>query len=149
MKNNKENNVDSLEKTIYNPVIRVSCNINAEIIRIYRTLNQTQIDFVYHIRPVENCTAWIRIDKDTYIQPTNTKIKLFMTGVLNIPIAPRTIFINSITSFYCFSLFFPPLPKNVTEINIIEKDNPEEDWFNFRGVLLNNSGKSLKFNNHN
>jgi hypothetical protein len=95
----------------------------------------TQIDFVY-IAPKKYIKGgWIQIDAKSYIQPANSDTRYPLLEARNISIAPTKLHFNSAGQVHHYSLIFPALPKNVKQIDIIEK-LAEGSYFNFFNVAL-------------
>lgn len=95
----------------------------------------TQIDFVY-IAPKKYINGgWIQIDSASYIQPVNSETRYPLLEARNISIAPTKLHFNGARQVHRYSLIFPSLPKNVKQIDVIEK-LAEGSYFNFFNVAL-------------
>lgn len=98
----------------------------------------TRIDFVY-IAPIKYINGgWIQMNSSCYI----TRSSSFSSGIryqlikaINIPIAPTKYCFRNSGVVHHYTLLFPPLPKNVKKIDIVEKKGAE-NYFNFYGVVL-------------
>ncbi len=91
----------------------------------------TIIDFYF--KPLGE--SWVCAENSFYIKPTGTENKLYMIVAKNIKMCPEMQKVGSFHDHLDFQLWFPPLPKNVSKIDIIEK---ARSGFNFYGVKINN-----------
>jgi hypothetical protein len=65
-----------------------------------------------------------------------------MVQAINIPIAPAKYYFQSKGQIHHFTLLFPPLPKSVKQIDVIEK-LAEGTFFNFFSVALQHNAPTL------
>ena len=72
------------QKPIYNPIMESRSGLATDIMRIVQEEELTRIDFVVHSKSF----SWVSIERETFIQPINTGLKLVMVRAVNIPIAP-------------------------------------------------------------
>lgn len=77
------------------------------------------------------------MDAGAYIEPVNSNIKYGLIKAIGIPIAPKKHYFQRQGEYHTYTLIFPALPKNTTQINIIEKEAPGT-FFNFYGVDYSN-----------
>ena len=118
-----------------NPISKNTPNEHMGIEKITLDDDFTRVDFVY-IAPKKYINGgWIEIDSECYIRPIGSEVKYKMISTVNIPIAPSKYYFKSSGQVHHFSLLFPPLPKNVRKINIIER-LAEGGYFNFFRVAL-------------
>jgi hypothetical protein len=102
----------------------------------------TRIDFVY-ISPKKYINGgWIQIDSGCYIRPIGTDTRYKMVKAVNIPIAPTKYHFKACGQVHHFSLLFPAIPKNVKQIDIIEKLG-DGSYFNFFRVALQHNEPTL------
>jgi len=99
------------------------------------TDDHTRIDFYYRSSERYINGGWITIESTTYIQPVGSDVKLRLTGVRNIPIAPMKHWFRHCGEHFYYSLFFPALHQSTKAINIIEKEKPGT-YFNFYNVSV-------------
>jgi hypothetical protein len=104
---------------------------------IESTEEYTRIDFIYRSSMIYIDGGWIDMDAGAYIQPVNSNVKYGLIKAIGIPIAPQKHYFNRKGEFHTYTLIFPALPKNTTQINIIEKEAPGT-FFNFYGVDYSN-----------
>jgi hypothetical protein len=77
--------------------------------------------------------GWIQMEADAYIQPVGSDIRYSLVKAINITIAPTKLYFKKQGEYHTYTLIFPPLPRNTTKINIIEKLAPGT-YFNFFNV---------------
>lgn len=104
---------------------------------IEATEEYTRIDFIYRSPKKYVNGGWIQMDAGAYIQPVNSNIKYGLIKAIGIPIAPKKHYFQRQGEYHTYTLIFPALPKNTTQINIIEKEAPGT-FFNFYGVDYSN-----------
>lgn len=136
MKETEEQQIKELEKIIYRPMLKHQICHNAEIMRIKEEDDLTRIDFIYYATPYYKNGGWVQLEGGTFIRPIETKQRLTLVKAVNMPIAPTKHWFKSTKEFLCYTLYFPPLPKGTTAIDIIECDVKGGDWFNFYGISM-------------
>jgi hypothetical protein len=110
--------------------------------------NYTRIDFTY-ISPKDYPDGgWVQMYGSAFIRPSGSDKKYYLIKAINIPIAPNKHIFKKSGQLLQFTLFFPALPKTVTEIDIIEKLAPGT-YFNFFRVGLTKNQPLLISINHN
>lgn len=120
---------------------------NIQLLRISITNLETKIDFGYQTTDHYINGGWIKISTETFIRPTGSKKKFILTNATNIPFGPEKLHFNSSIEWRYFSLHFPPLPKEIESIDLIEKESGNKNDFNFFGIKLNDLRKrSLIYN---
>lgn len=102
----------------------------------------TRIDFVYIAPKYYINGGWIQIDSQCFIRPIGSDIRYKMVQAIDIPIAPAKYYFQSKGQVHHFTLLFPPLPKSVKQIDIIEK-LAEGTFFNFFRVALQHNAPTL------
>ena len=118
------------------PVIKDAQKGNPTILRILLSEQFTQIDFGYAAPWMYIKGGWIDIAPQTYIRKVDSKEKFKLINALNIPISPERHDFETKSDWKVFSLFFEPLPKKDCAIEIIEKENPNANNFNYYGISL-------------
>lgn len=126
-----------LEKFIFNPMVKHQVSPETDILRIEHEAEFTRIDFIYYPKPCYINGGWVEIAKNTFIRTVGSKQQLKLVKAINIPIAPTKHYFKSVKEFLCYTLYFPPIPKETAFIDIIEKEVPDDNtWFNFYGVSM-------------
>lgn len=105
------------------------------LLRVEARQKFTKIEFGYQTKAVYEKGGWINISPETYLK-TNTGIKLKITKADNIPYAPDHHHFETTVDYLFFSLYFPPLPAGTDTIDMIEADDSDSDWFNFKKIDL-------------
>ncbi len=123
---------------IVQPVIKDAQKSNPTILRILLSEQFTQIDFGYAAPWMYIKGGWIDIAPQTYIRKVDSKEKFKLINALNIPISPERHDFETKSDWKVFSLFFEPLPIKDCVIEIIEKENPNANNFNYYGISLEN-----------
>jgi hypothetical protein len=118
------------------PVIKDAQKNNPTLLRILLSEQFTQIDFGYAAPWMYIKGGWIDIAPQTYIRKVDSKEKFKLINALNIPISPERHDFETKSDWKVFSLFFEPLPIKDCVIEIIEKENPNENNFNYYGISL-------------
>lgn len=121
---------------IYNPHIKTDMLKDMKVMRIELDDEFTRIDFVYYASRIYSGGGWVRIHDTCFIRPCKTKQKLKMLRAVNIPIAPKMHHFKSNKDCLYYTLYFPPLPKDTKEIDIIEMETSDPSFFNFYGVSM-------------
>jgi hypothetical protein len=121
---------------IVQPVIKDAQKNNPTILRILLSEQFTQIDFGYAAPWMYIKGGWIDIAPNTYIRKVDSKEKFKLINALNIPISPERHDFETKSDWKVFSLFFEPLPIKDCVIEIIEKENPNANNFNYYGISL-------------
>ncbi len=122
------------EKQIYNPEIKI-INVNdtsLKVMRVELEEDYTRIDFVFN----NGNSGWVQIDPNSFIRPVGSEIHLRLVKAAGIPLAPQKYFFTKVNQTIYYTLYFPAVPKTVKEIDIIEKETPGGNWFNFYGVSM-------------
>ena len=129
------------EKLIYNPTVKKLPAHDAifKIMRIELEEDYTRIDFVYNNVKYD----WVQIEANSFIRPVGTKTCYTLVKAQGIPYAPKKYNFKSANETLYYTLYFPALPKNVKEIDIIEKELPHGNYFNFYGVSMERVRKEL------
>jgi hypothetical protein len=104
---------------------------------IEATEEYTRIDFIYRSSMVYINGGWIQMERNAYIQPVGSTQKYRLLRAIGIPIAPLKHYFKRQGEYYTYTLIFPALPKNTTQIDIIEKLAPGS-YFNFYNVDYSN-----------
>ena len=118
------------------PVIKDAQKSNPTILRILLSEQFTQIDFGYAAPWMYIKGGWIDIAPNTFIRNVDSKEKFKLINALNIPISPERHDFETKSDWKVFSLFFEPIPIKDCVIEIIEKENPNENNFNYYGISL-------------
>jgi len=132
----EEPQIETLEKVVFSPNMKNKTIETTEILRIENEDDFTRIDFICYAPTRYINGGWVEILKDTFIRPVGTTHKLTLVKAVNIPIAPKKHYFRSKRDMLCYTLYFPPLPKGTTSIDIIESEASGGNWFNFYGVSM-------------
>ena len=125
-----------------NPISKYTPNEHMGIEKISLDDDFTRIDFVY-IAPKQYINGgWIQMDSGCFIRPIGSEICYKMVSAINIPLAPSKYYFKSKGQVHNFSLLFPPMPKSVKQIDIIERLT-EGTYFNFFRVSLQHNEPTL------
>lgn len=136
MEETNRTNKEQIVKTVYSPLIEGNCYCINDIVRIQRTNKFTRIDVLCFFPRRENLKNGFTISKYTYIEPCGYNLKLEIIRTINLPFYPMTLNIKPNEKCFSFTLYFPPLPEDVTEINIIENKGKGYTFFTFLGVSV-------------
>lgn len=93
--------------------------------------NQTIVEFSLTNKKKDGYFQWITIDKNTYIS-VNGK-QYYLTKTEGIGINPEKTYFNSLGEQKEFALYFPPIPKTTTKMDLIEPG--DSDW-KFYNIML-------------
>jgi len=107
-----------------------------EVDRIWFEDELIRIDFIAAPGLKYQSGWWISIDRDTFIRPVGSRMKLKMVRAHNITITPIATTFSSGVLIAHYSLFFPRPPKGTEMIDIIEKEFAGGNYFNFYGVAI-------------
>lgn len=110
---------------------------NLQLLRITVTNIEIKVDFGYQATSHYEKGGWIKISPQTFIRPKGTNKKFILTNATNIPYGPEKLHFNSTIEWRYFSLYFPPLPEDVSFFDLIEKEHGTDNDFNFYGIKLN------------
>ena len=125
-----------------NPISQYTPNEHLGVEKISLDDDFTRIDFVY-IAPKHYINGgWIQMDSGCFIRPIGSEVRYKMLSAINMPIAPAKYYFKSKGQVHHFTLLFSPLPKNIKQIDIIEKLN-EGTYFNFFRVTLQHNAPTL------
>jgi hypothetical protein len=121
-------------RTIRNPSFDYQNSASVTVLRITEEAELTRIDFVVYSKRF----AWVNITPENFIRPVGTSIQLTMVQAMNIPVKPVKHWFHKRDQALYYILYFPPLPKDVKAIDIIEREvqTPGHHYFNFYGVSL-------------
>ncbi|ANW97238.1 hypothetical protein AXE80_13470 [Wenyingzhuangia fucanilytica] len=123
------------QKIINNPDC-VANNISGSVTKIELTDKET----ILHLHIRGNLGGWIAIPKETYIENSGDGEKrLYITKTEGITLTGRNYFTNSDEKR--FKLYFPPLPKEIKQINYGES-NVGGNWFIYK-LDLTKDGKNF------
>jgi len=118
------------------PEIKDAQKSNPTILRILLSEQFTQIDFGYAAPWMYIKGGWIDIAPQTYIRKVDSKEKFKLINALNIPISQERHNFETKADWKVRSLFFEPIPIKDSVIEIIEKENPNENNLNYYGISL-------------
>lgn len=157
LKKKTENKIKSVPGYIITHPKYIRKNDNLQLLRITVTEFETKFDFGYQATSFYENGGWIKINPKTFIRPTGTNKKFFLTNATNIPYGPEKLHFNSSIEWRYFSLHFPSimedslknqtlnnLSKNSTKIDsldLIEKENGTENDFNFFEIKIEDDPK--------
>lgn len=139
----QEELLKEIEPNVFkNPISQYTPNEHMGIEKISLEDEFTRIDFVY-IAPKKYINGgWIQMDSGCFIRPIGSETRYKMVQAINIPITPAKYHFKSKGQVHHFSLLFPALPKNVKQIDVIEK-LAEGTYFNFFRVSLQHNEPTL------
>ena len=121
-------------------------NNSCKIISIESDSEQVRIDFRYTNRYGHG--GWVRIDPESFIRPVGTDTMLTLLKAEGMPVSPKTLSFKKDGDILHYSLYFPPLPEEATEIDIIE-DEEDNKSFNFYSILLKQTTHIMTTNSTN
>jgi hypothetical protein len=136
MTNKDTSAIESDKLIVFNPKYRNNKNKRITILRVVIDNEYTRVDFLYWSLKNNNMGKWIQIEKDTYIRALNSDQKLKLIKAENIGVSPNKRFFKTKLNLLNFTLYFPPLPKDVVAFDLIEKDTTNENYFNFHKINL-------------
>jgi hypothetical protein len=128
--------IESNNVVVFNPKYRDNKNKRITILRVVIDEEFTRVDFLYWSLKNNNMGKWIQIEKDTYIRALNCDKKLKLIKAENIGVSPNKSFFKTKLNLLNFTLYYPPLPKDVVAFDLIEKDTTNENYFNFHKINL-------------
>jgi len=128
--------IESNNVVVFNPKYRDNKNKRITILRVVIDEEFTRVDFLYWSLKNNNMGKWIQIEKDTYIRALNCDKKLKLMKAENIGVSPNKSFFKTKLNLLNFTLYFPPLPKDLVAFDLIEKDTTNENYFNFHKINL-------------
>ena len=128
--------IKKLEKLIFNPMVQHQTSFHPEVLRIQNEAEFTRIDFICYPDRIYVNGGWVQISRESFIRTAGSKERLKLVNAINIPIAPVKHYFKSIKDSLCYTLYFPPVPKGTTTIDIIECEAPGGTWFNFYSVSM-------------
>jgi len=121
---------------ISNPQIEKSAD-KVSLLRIILTPEYTRIDFGYQATDYYIKGGWVQIHKTFHLLIKKSKKKFFLTNVENITIVPEKHYFNTTRDYLFFTLYFPAIPPDTDYIDVIEKENDDNNFFNFYQVAVN------------
>jgi len=136
MKNNETEKIEKNKLVVYNPKYRFNKNKRITILRVVIDEEFTRVDLLYWSLKNNNMGKWIQIEQDCFIRALNSEIKLKLIKTENIGISPNKSFFKTKLNLLNFTLYFPPLPKDMIAFDLIEKDTTNENYFNFYKINL-------------
>ena len=136
MKNNETEKIEKNKLVVYNPKYRFNKNKRITILRVVIDEEFTRVDLLYWSLKNNNMGKWIQIEQDCFIRALNSEIKLKLIKTENIGISPNKRFFKTKLNLLNFTLYFPPLPKDMIAFDLIEKDTTNENYFNFHKINL-------------
>lgn len=136
MKNNETEKIEKNKLVVYNPKYRFNKNKRITILRVVIDEEFTRVDLLYWSLKNNNMGKWIQIEQDCFIRALNSDIKLKLIKTENIGISPNKSFFKTKLNLLNFTLYFPPLPKDMIAFDLIEKDTTNENYFNFHKINL-------------
>ncbi len=136
MTNKDTSAIESDKLIVFNPKFRNNKNKRITILRVVIDNEYTRVDFLYWSLKNNNMGKWIQIEKDTYIRALNSDQKLKLIKAENIGVSPNKRFFKTKLNLLNFTLYFPPLPKDMVAFDLIEKDTTNENYFNFHKINL-------------
>lgn len=141
MKKQENKIIENNKLVVFNPKHQFSKSKSVTVLRVVIDEEFTRVDFLYWA--IKNYNNWksISIESDCFIRELNSDIKLKLIKAENIPVSPYKRFLKNNLKLLNFSLYFPPLPKNVLVFDLVEKETKNENYFNFYKINLNKNKK--------
>ena len=109
---------------------------NPILLRMLLTPEFTKVDFGYTTTNKYIRGGWIKMSKDTFIENVATKKRYKMIKATGISIAPQKHNFQSNKDWQYYSLYFEPMTKVDSVINLIEAENGTPNDFNYYDVTL-------------
>lgn len=129
-------------KTYNNPSIRTNCSNNTKILSVTLEDNRTIVKMSDNNRTRNGgYYTWMTIDPNTYIKVNGKKYSL--TRAEGIAISPNRTSFSYEGETKTFTLYFPPIPKTTTSMDLIESITSE--W-KFYGIQLKSNPSSRNQN---
>jgi hypothetical protein len=113
-----------------------------KLLRVVLTEHESKFDFGYQTSAYYISGGWITISPKTFIRESGSKEKIKLQKATNIPFGPEKHYFKSTIDWSYFSLYFPPLPQEISEIDLIEAEPGTKDDFNFFNIKLKDHQKS-------
>ncbi len=132
----QEPQLKQLKRIAMHPRIGRQTGTTAEVLRIQADAECTRIDFIVRASRKYINGGWVCMDRNAFIRPAGTGERMLLLQAVNIPVAPAKHYFRDLKDMLCYTLIFPPLPKSVLAIDIIEAEGPGGNWFNFYGVSM-------------
>lgn len=145
MENNKTSIQNKKELIVYNPKFKSKYHKNLQILRVRIGSEYTRIDFLYTAAYFKKNPVTIQIEKDCYIRPNGTWLKLKLIKAENIPVAPKMAYVKNKFSGVSFSLYFPAMDLKHNVFDLIENEDIGKNYFNLYAVNLNKANKPSVF----
>jgi len=126
--------------------LNIVCEPNTNLIMLRAVLNQqyTRLDFGYITTAQFIKGGWIRISPETFLKVHGADKRYVLTHTDNIPIAPDHHHFESTKDWQYFSLYFEAIPQKTSVFDLIEKQDPDENDFNYYGIELDlNSAEEI------
>lgn len=115
---------------IFSPKFKRADVPQCEIMHIGATDSATHVFFKF----TDDKQGAICINEEYHIKDNQTGRKYKLLNSINIPVCPSSHVFDSLNKIHYFGLSFEPLPKETTEIDLIESN--DNNGFNFYGVSL-------------
>jgi tetratricopeptide (TPR) repeat protein len=127
-------NIQAFSQIIDLPVFNTKSHKTLVIDKIERTSAQT-VFYMSITNEIENGNSSFCADRQIYIKESKGDRMYFMDRSEGIPTCPESHNFNKAGEVLEFMLYFPAIPANVSEIDLIE--NCSDNCFYFYGVVLN------------
>jgi hypothetical protein len=137
-------------RPVYNPNVDFQNGSTIDVLRITQEDELTRIDFAYRSSPKYINGGWVQIERESFIRPVNTGMRLTLVQAVNIPIAPTKHWFKKAGDCLYYTLYFPKLPDDAVAIDIIEREAARpHNFFNFYGVSLERIAREVIIVNNN
>lgn len=124
-------------KEIEQPNIRFYApNTKCSINKIEMNDKSSIVYFTHHADPLYKSGGWVRIHPEIFIRPSFSDSEWSVKNIIGIPIFPQQHNYKTADESLNFKLVFPPIPIQITSIDLIEKEPSDDTWFNFYGIQL-------------
>lgn len=121
-------------RTISIPRVEQISTNSLKVEKVELSEEYTRIDIIHYADPKYISGGWVHVRPETFIRASGSTQRLGLLNVINVPIARTKHYYRHVNDRIAFSLFFPALPKNVKSIDMIEKLNGGENYFNIYGI---------------
>lgn len=121
-----------LSQVIESPIIEEKSHPTLSIIKIEREKSET----IFYMNIVNMLAegGWFCIDKSVKLRLTETGEEIKILRSEGLPVCPQTYQFSEIEEEVRFRLYFPALPKDIIELDLIE--DCADNCFYFKGVVL-------------
>ena len=128
--------INKEKRYIVKPLTRDTERSNPEMLRLILCKDYLQLDFGYAAPWIYARGGWIHIASNTYARVHGSEKQYKLIDAKNIPFAPKRFKFQSTADWTVFTLYFEPIPIKDCIIDIIEKEKPSPNDFNYYNITL-------------